>query len=151
MFWFQAIWYDWLEAGVVKGGQGGPSPPHFQNNKNKCIFNAHTINVCLNCSWQCPGTYSRIVTHLSSFYLSSRGRGSRVLVPEATHARLRALEERHVSSKKIFKGSRQKRKSCWEERKEKVFRNDGSLIYLTGGRIWLFTYLACEILHSLHP
>ena len=43
--------------GVISGGPRGPTTlPNIWNNKHKCIFYKRTINVCVNCSWRCPGT-----------------------------------------------------------------------------------------------
>ena len=39
--------FDGGRKGVAKGGL---DPPNFWNNKNKCIFNKHPLNVCVKCS-----------------------------------------------------------------------------------------------------
>ena len=60
--------------------------------EEKCAFNKHTIKVCVSCSWPCSGTFAPSAPHLTvSLYLCS----------SETMSRLRALEGRRVSSKRL--------------------------------------------------
>ena len=99
---------------------------------NKCVFNKRTIKVCVSCCWRCPGTSAPSAPHLTvSLYLCSSGSNVR--------GELRALEGRHVSSKKPFKGPRRRQGSWWEERKRIVFPDEGSLI-CPPGKSMIFFY-----------
>ena len=76
-----------------------------------CIFNNHTIKVCVRCYWPYPGPSS---THLTvSLVLCSSGelRAGRVGGPWRAPCQL----------KKTFKDRRPRRGSCWEEQRRKVF------------------------------
>ena len=115
-----------------KGGPGPPSPPDFWKNKNDCVFNKHTIKVCVNYSWQCSETSAPNGPHLAvSFYLCSLGSKGR--------DELRGIEGRSVSSKSSS------RVWDWDEgvagrnRKEKYFSNGWSLIWPPGKSMIFFT------------
>ena len=44
----------------------------------KCVFNKHTIKVCVSCFWRCPGTSAPSATHLTlSLYLRCSGSNAR--------------------------------------------------------------------------
>ena len=61
----------------------------------KCVFNKHTIKVCISCCWQCPGTSVPSPANLTvSLYLCSSGSNAR--------GELRALEGHRVSFFRAF-------------------------------------------------
>ena len=128
-------WYLCVRRGVVcKGGrkQGGPGPPTFGTTKNKCVLYRRTIQVCANCSWQCPGTSAPSAAHLMVFlYLCSLRSNAR--------GEARAFEGHCVSSRSPSSVQTDTR---WEELQRIVFSDEGSLIYPPGNSM-IFTAVRC--------
>jgi len=123
-----------LEVSKIRGVAKG-------SNFWKCVSNKRTIKVCVSCSWQCPGTSASSAAHLTvSLFLCSSGINAQW--------KSRALEGRCVSSKKPFKGQRQRQGSCWEERKRKVIPQRGVIDFANQ---WFFTCLAHLIFDCLRP
>ena len=111
------------------------------NTENKCVFYKRTIKVCVNCSWQCPGTSAPSATHLTVSLLPCS-------VESNVRGKLRALEWRPVSLKS----------PSWVQYKylggsTDVFPDEGSLkvlIYPPKKSIF-FTYGTADILIACDP
>ena len=72
----------------------GYGPPTFKTAKSKCVFNKHTIKVCISCSWQFPGPSAPSAAHLTVSW---------ILCSSKSNARgeSRAHERRRICSKSL--------------------------------------------------
>ena len=117
--------------------RGANRPPNYQKNKNKYIFNKHTITVCVSCSWLCPCTSVPSTPYLTA--CSSWGN-----IQDTVEGSSMGLQ--HL--KKKLQGSQIETMDLLGRTGKNVFLTRGQWLTLLTNH-WFFTCLASKILECL--